>query len=425
MSKPATAEPPARNAPPERTDDILGFVPTNADDPAPPIEPDPEVIDPPIVPPAKAPEPAPGDDEFDINAKVTIGREEPPKPGPGRPKTSAIREQLEAVAAEKKTLEARLAAVEAEKAEAARLREQHEADAKTLREQLAAIQAESSGVTMDMRSPEVRAIADPWNNKAKDFADIIGDLGGEKEKVTPALMDAAKAMARLDTSTPEGQESLAEVRESLSAIVGRENMRDAMILAREGAQSIGQINALIEESKRNAPQILSRRHEAVYKQARKGYEEIERNMFNPSQELIEADPFNASVILGSMVKGSPEVATAAERVKEFARFVLLPPPPLTDATIDPEELGAKTAEVRERHTKAFKNVQAVLAEALLARQLLPGLWKRLENAEKVMKTERRIVAPKMNGEGERHHEEDEGEEEADMREFEPSPLPAL
>lgn len=420
MTKPAP--PPAAPAKPA-ANPALSFVPESI-----PFE---DIVDGdlPLTTPAPKVDPAPPappessvalDGDFDIDKQVGLpAPEAPPAPAP-KPKDK-MRQELEKLAAEKKKADEELASRQKTLAEREAEYTKVQAQLQEREKELNEIKSRSF-VGNPAEHPDIRAIADPWNSAATQFADDVEAMGGEAaEPLYEAIKTFSRTLADVEPGTPEYKEAMAKVREEMGPLVGQENLMTGIRMVREGASKILEIRGLMAEIKNDLPTFQYRQQAAAYQSALSDYQEIERGLFNPADDVKLRDPMNHSVVMRAMIDGSEDIAKAAEQCKAFARFVLLPPTP-----IPPEELAEKPENERaqlmtahyERYNKATKKLRGVLAEALLARQVVPGLFKRIEELEAMVGGERRIVRPRLSGEAPPPAAGDG--EEADIRRFEPS-----
>lgn len=377
-----------------------------------------EVKPAPEVKPVDPPKP---DDEFDLDAKVGLKAaekkaEEQPKP-PKR--VDAIREQLNKVVEERDAERKKTSDAEAERE---RIRKEHDDFKKSAEERLKELdQIKASAAVGDPSThPEVRKIADPWNSSAREFSSDMADLtGSDPDKIFSMVLTASKRIADMEPSGDEYKKTMAEIRSELSNELGDGGLLQGMKMVRDGAGAIRQIKGIVSEIKGDLPKFQFRQEVAFYSKAKADYDQIEANLFNPSDATKTADPMNHSVILRAMIDGSEEVKKAAEATKAFTRFAILPPPP-----IPPEELEGmsetartqKVTELRNRHAKANNKLREVMAEALLARQLLPSLFQRISDLEDAIGGERKALrAQAKSGEAPQRAEKSVG-----IEKFEPS-----
>lgn len=356
-------------------------------------KPEPEVK--PVEKPVEQPKP---DEEFNLDARIDLKTPEKPEEKPveqQKPKKNeAIREQLTKVVEERDAERKRLAEVEAERQ---RILKEHEEFKKNADERFKELEQIKANATVGdpANHPEVRKIADPWNSSAKEFASDMADLtGGEADGIFAMILGASKQISELEPSSDEYRAAMAGIRTKLSTELGEGGLLQGMKMVREGAGAINQIKSVVNEIKSDLPKFRFKQEAEFYGRAKSDYDKIEANLFNPSPETREADPLNQSVVLRAMIDGSPEVKQAAEAIKSFARFAILPPPPIAPDDLeglDESARSQKILSIHDRHRKANEKLRGVIAEALLARQVLPSLWKRVSELEDALAGERRAI----------------------------------
>lgn len=382
------------------------------------ISPQPEPQPQPQPQPKQEPQPKVDDDhDFDANTRIDIKRQEQqtePKP---KQKQEAIREQLKKLADEKAAAEKLVAERDTRLADIQKQRDEFESKLKTLQKE--ADRERSLKVVGDpINHPDVQAISAPWNNAAKEFATDMEDVAGlDSEATFKQIVAGSKRLAQFASGSDEYKAELTEVRKEIASHVGESGLLQAMKLVREGAGKIVEIQAVVANIKDNLPKHEFVKQQGFYEKAREDYEAIERKLFNPTADVIQADPMNHSVVLKSIIDGSEEVKKSAEKVKAFVKFALLPPAPIPPDELDalnPQERAAKLESHYARHRRANEQIRGILAEAILARQLLPSLFKQAIDSRDLITSERQVVRPKISEE-----QAPRIDEEADIRKFTP------
>jgi hypothetical protein len=93
--------------------------------------------------------------------------------------------------------------------------------------------------------------------------------------------------------------------------------------------------------------------------------------------------------------------------------------------LDEEGVRARVDAINARHTNANATLRKILPEALLARQLIPGLYARLSQLESLIAGDRKVLRQKSDGtDMHKEIEEEEEIEASDIRNFKPT-NPAL
>lgn len=385
-----------------------------------------------IVPdPKPDPKPDPQPDkvesvsDFDPDKKVDLPVKEE-KRGPGRPAKDAMREQMEQLSATKKALEEKY---ETEKKSWEERQTELEAAAKerdTLKLDMESRRVKESAGDL-MQHPTVRAITAPWDSRFEEFVQEADENGVRKalQLKTPMVQLAAKYNQARQLEDEDARiDAMAEVKSEVGELVGDEMMGKAMSLIRDAAARIPQINEAVSELQRNFPQVEYRQRMDGFEQMLKKHEELESASFNPSAEAAKSDPLNPSVVMKAIIDGSPEAKTASTSARNFARMALLPPPPINPddfAGLDEQGVKNRVDQINARHANANATLRKILPEALLARQLIPGLYSRLSQLESLVSGERKVLRQKSDG-TELHEEiqNEEDEDASDIRNFKPS-----
>lgn len=407
-TKPATK--PA--TPPATKPTIKDFTPTDEDleiEPQP--EPQPQPSPQPQPAPQPNPDPNPGDDivpmDFNIGDRVPV-----PDKKPGRPSNNAMRSELERVAKERKELEQSL---ERERAERLAEKERIAQLEKDLKER----EVSTAPPVLDASSPEIRALADPWNRSRDQFTMLLEDAGVEDVATIGATLQAAsKQLFALDPQAEDYKQKVAQIRSEIAREIPQDQVPAAMTLVREGARTIGQIVGLQQEYQQKAPEILKQRRREAWTKARSGIENLMSRSFSPPKELADADPLAPSVILRSILDADTDLSARATRIKQAALFAMSPPPEVDVSAIeDPREAEKRINATKESHTKMRDDFIGLMPEAILAYQLLPGLVKKLQALEENVGKTRKTARMKLEDEPE--YEDDEDGTETDIRKFEP------
>jgi hypothetical protein len=278
-----------------------------------------------------------------------------------------------------------------------------------------------------MKHPTVTAITAPWEARFDEFINEADEHGVRKvsQLRQPIVELAAKYnLARQMQDEDARIDAIAEVKQEVGDLVGEEMQSAAMGLVRDAAARIPQVNAAVQELQKNFPQVEYRQRMEGFEQMLKKHEELESASFNPSSEAAKSDPLNPSVVMRAIIDGSPEAKTASVSAKSFAKLALLPPPPMNPddfAGLDEEAIKARMNQIHSRHSNANATLRKILPEALLARQLLPGLYARLNQMENLIAGDRKVLRQKSDGTDMHKEVEMEEEEEAsDIRNFKPS-----
>lgn len=409
MLKPAT---PPNQQPPAPS--IKNFVPDNSsldEGEIPPdrkenVNPPEEIIEKPPIEPIQPK----AEDDFDITAGVPI---KPDRKPPGRPSNNAMRSELEKVAAERKQFEADLQREREErKAEQMRLQE--------LEDQVKKVAAEQQPPVLTEASPEIRAIADPWNRRRDEFTTMMEDAGvDEVDQIPTLLQNASKKLFSLDPRQEGYRDAVAEIRESLAGIVPREHLPSAMSLVRDGAKTIGELRQLHEQAQQNAPEIIKKRRAEAVKKERDGIENLMQRSFSPPKELADADPLASSVILRTLLDKDTDLSDRAAKIRQAAIFAMSPLPDFDASGIeDPRVAEQRSKDIATKHKKMRDDFIGLMPEAIMAYQLLPTLIHKLNKLEENVGKSRASSRMKLDDEAEQQTDD----EEASIKDFDPGPI---
>lgn len=432
MQKKEPSNPPSKGS-------IKEFVPTSADisdvfadmsGNAPDNTPPPDDVTP---PPTQQNDTLPPEEEV-IDVKnfvpddidIDTGKKKPKKgdkPPVEKEHTSEIRKQLEKVNAEKKTVEDELA----------KLREQlqgGEGRYKELESNFTAMadqfeEFRKQHALGDPRQlPEVQEVLGSFRKSLRGLQTEMEDDGVESaaelqswiEQVVPQFMYAAAADDSGKRDDEKYQLELARIRGEASSKFGPEYVRHIMRHVREGAENAFKVADIVQKAKADVPAHQYKEQLRIYQAQEKDFEEIDRKAFNPPEDLRQNDPLNVSVILRAMIDGSEEVKKVAQNAKLATKLGMLPVKPVDPSSVEPERLQDVITSALNTHSAHFKKIREVLPEALVARAVLPAMWKRLQELENAVKGSREVPKPKLNEEQNLQPED----EEIDVRNFNPT-----
>jgi len=387
-----------------------------------------EITTPPsVVPPVPVETPAPkvdDADEFDIEARPNLEVANPPPAKPGRPANAAMREQLTLINAQKKELEDKLKAEQTER-EQTLAKWESEKTAREAAEARFQELANKEGSKNIAQHPSVREIVEPWENAFRSVCEDLEDAGipdplGKQQLVVN--LSRAYTEAKSTEDKEEAQNMLEKIRDTVSREFGDEHSGQMMRLVRDGAQRLVQVRQKMEELQRNYPEVEYQTELQGFRGVLDEYTKLDGECFNPDATTEQQDPFNPRVILKNMISTVPELRKNADSAISFSRRAMLPPSPINPADLahlDPEQRKAAIAAHNNRTTEARKHLAKILPEALIARQILPGLMERVSMLEKIVAGERTVTRGKSIVEDEPIIQDDE-EDDGDPRNFKPS-----
>lgn len=432
---------PKPNTPPGGSADIKDFVPTgpeNIDDifagisgETPPVEPKPPVEVPP-TPPVETP-PIEDDDDEPQNIKDFVPQEfdikegKPKEPAGKKPKekehTPEIRKQLEKVAAEKKAAEEELQKLR----DSLQERETKFKEVETQRDTLATEYEEfkkKNSIGDPRQLKEVQDIIRPYKQSVSSLVQEMEDEGVEDatqleswlEQAVPAFMRASATDASGVRNDEVYRAELERLRNEATQKFGNEFTRHVMKHVRTGAENAFAAAKVVHEVQSNIPVHHYREAMRVYETEATEFEQIERTLFNPPDDIKMNDPLNVSVILRAMIDGSEEVKKVAQNAKMATKLGMLPVKPVDPTSVEPERLQDVIKTTLSTHQQHYKKIRSILPEALVARAVLPAMWKRLQELEAAVKEGRNVPKPKLDGQ---HQEDDSLEKEISVKEFEP------
>lgn len=431
---------PKPNTPPSGSADIKDFVPTgpeNIDDifagiggEAPPVvEPKPTIQDTP-APPAP---PIEDDDDAPENIKDFVPqefdiKEGKPKPRPGKAEKKdehvpEIRKQLEKVAAEKKAAEEELQ----------RLRDSHKEyesrykEVETQRDSLATEYEEfkkKNSIGDPRQIKEVQDIIRPYRASVGSLMQEMEDEGVEDaahleswlEQAVPAFMRASATDANGARNDETYRAELDRLRNEATEKFGQEFTRHVMKHVRTGAENAFAAAKVVQEVQSNIPVHHYREAQRVYETEATEFEQIERTLFNPPDDIKLNDPLNVSVILRAMIDGSEEVKKVAQNAKLATKLGMLPAKPVDPNSVEPERLQDVIKTTLSTHQQHYKKIRSILPEALVCRAVLPAMWKRIQELEAAVREGRDVPKPKLDGQ---HLDDQREPKEISVTEFEP------
>lgn len=394
MPKPAQPTPAPAPAPGEATPvvapapaDIKDFKP----EPSSYKSGDPDGLDTPLeLTPAPAPAPAP---------VPPVAKELSPE---DKKKLNAdLRVQLELANKSKAEIEDTMKKTVAEKeAEVERLRKEREDLDQRLKQRDQQYTELNRTVSMERPelSEEVQEIIRPWNQKMDRLAERVTVAGGDGEKFKAEL---GQMIAAARGATNPQAEGFQQNRERLNAMVDAYDpavRSDVMSFVLDGIEVQTNARKKMAEMTDNAQEFRRAREMQHFKAIVQDYEKDEQSFFNPAPELKENDPFNAEVLVTELLKGSDAGKKRMEDIKKFARFAMLPLPPIGDEIKNmSDEDAAAYAENRLRnHQAASVRLRRLFPVGQAAMALLPSLVKRNKELEDQIATLRgNSPAPKL------------------------------
>lgn len=410
MPKPNQSTPPKGSEPSNFTpSEPLGLdelfagesvTPTNKED----VVPTPPAPQEPPVPPQD--ELNPSDDEpKDIRSFEPAEPEDRPTPAPKKPEqkpdrkaeTSAIRQQLEKVNAEKKAAETELEKLRSQLSEKENtFKELENRYVESSKEVDAFRSREALGNPFQL--PEVKAITGPYNQSINALSEEMQDLGVDTAGFNDWLTKTVQKYSELDPAGEGYAEEVAKIR-SEAGQFGREFTPQVMKAVRIGADNRRKVIDIINTAQSDIPNHIYKQQFNIWQADATEFEQDERTIFNPPDDMKVNDPLNQSVILRAMIDGSEEVKKAAQTCLAFAKYATLPVKPVDPSAFeDPAKLQEAVVGNVKRHNDTFKKMRRLLPEAFLARAVLPSLWKVYNDALKELESTRKgNPKPKIDG----------------------------
>lgn len=360
--------------------------------PKPPKDPDPvEVVENEGEADIKKFSPIPPDEEH----RVT-----PDRKAEKKAENSKIREELKKVAEERAAYEAQVKEYEAKVKEyedrVTKVSNDFEAKNKEieeLRRQMAVGDPE--------QHPQMREIEQPWINKRNDVMAEVELTGADPKQFNSWTFGAVQHLAKAGEPGTDGyREAVAAIRQDFLRKFPESGdyLMSSMNLVREGVNTLKKRQAFAVELQNNYPTIQFKESMKHYEAALSQYEQDERRVFNPEEDIKMNDPLNQTCILRAMIDGSEEVRKAAEACKAVVKYTMLPPKPVDPASLEGQDDAAKVSILQNHNSKyvgAFTKLRSRAAEYLLAYQVLPALWKELEALR--AKVKEREPRPNLNG----------------------------
>ena len=313
-------------------------------------------------------------------------------------------EELGLTRAEKAALERERDAIRAEKEEAtSRLKKWQE----------------DQGKIDPMTDPRVIKIRDEFQSSLTSLDSDIAMEGGKGGKLKESIDGLMAKYKQIGTPESSGFE---ERRDDFNSVLSENfpnHEREIRALVRDGVKKDAELTGIFSEINQNGSKYKQEREKESYRTVLEKWNEKERQFFKPSADVEQNDPFNAEVICSKLFETNDDTKAGKKKVMDFVRQVVLPQAPL-----DPADLAKMSPDDQKRYlegrqisrAKLQETVQSQFPIALASMMFLPGVYKRLIEAEKALAAARGLNPPPPNGEN-----EEPGDGEAtSIKDFKPS-----
>lgn len=335
-----------------------------------------------------------------------------------RTENNSLRTTLEERSKALKEREEELNLTRAEKAAIEKEREQLRRDKEEADSRLKKWQ-EQQGKIDPLTDPRVIKIRDEFQSSLAALDQDIAMEGGKGGKLK-ASIDGLLAKYK-EIGSPESQ-GFEERRDDFNSTLSENfpnHEREIRALVRDGVKKDAELTSIFNDINQNGSKYKLEREKEGYRTVLEKWTDKERAFFKPSADVEQNDPFNAEVICSKLFETNDETKAGKKKVLDYCRTVCLPQPPL-----DPADLAKMTPEDQTRYLQGREitradiqnRIQSQLPIALASMMFLPGIYKRMIEAEKGLAELRGLNPPPPNGE----NEEPGGQEATDIKDFKPS-----
>jgi flagellar motility protein MotE (MotC chaperone) len=268
-------------------------------------------------------------------------------------------------------------------------------------------------------SQEVQELIAPWNREMDALAQDITVAGGDGGRFKSNL---GKMIEMARTIRDPNADGFEEKRNAFNQMVnefGPEHAKDVRRFVFNGIELQDKARSVMADLTKNASSIRQQRELQAFKAIVQDYEKDEVNFFNPAPEVKENDPLNAEVLVTELLSASDEGKKRMADIKKFARFALLPLPPVGDEIekMSEEDAAAYLEQRLRNHQAAHVRLRKMFPIGQAAMALLPSLVKRNKELEDQIATLRgNTPAPRLDGE----QNQGPAESQDDIRKFTPA-----
>lgn len=271
--------------------------------------------------------------------------------------------------------------------------------------------------------PEVQALVKPWDDELNAKSQEIAINGGDGVKLKIHAEKWVRQLRDLGDPSSEGfdqrrDEFVAEISDAYP-----DDHKEIITMLSKGSSTLSEAESLMEKIRVNGSEYEATEALKAFDRLRKGYSDIEKSFFNPSDDLRESDPFHSRVILADIIAGDEAAKERSERVKKFVRQAVLPLPPVGNEELRGMDDESATNYLHERMVQkqgVENKLKDMMPEAIMSMMVLPSIWKLAMDASSENE-EIRKANPKLTGDLEEDEESSKEKEETpeDIKDFEP------
>lgn len=300
---------------------------------------------------------------------------------------------------------------------------QKERDELREKEERARVQLETfqkqQGKIDPLTDPRVIKIRDDFQSTLASLDQDIAMEGGKGGKLKDSIDGLLAKYKQIGTPESQGFE---ERRDDFNSVVSENfpnHEREIRALVRDGVKKDAVLTGIFNDINQNGEKYKLEREKESYRTVLEKWTEKERAFFKPSADVEQNDPFNAEVICSKLFETNDDTKAGKKRVLDYCRNVCLPQAPL-----DPADLAKMTKEDQVRYLQGRETtrgdlqnkVQSQFPIALASMMFLPGIYKRMIEAEKALAASRGLNPPLPSGE----NDENGNEQPTSIADFKPS-----
>jgi len=275
--------------------------------------------------------------------------------------------------------------------------------------------------------PEVQTLLAPWDRDLDALAQQISLNGGQGAKLKSEAKELIREFKALGDSESAGFE---DRRDALISKIDESypgDRKEIIAMMSKGASVFGEAENMMRDIKDNGGKYEQAEARKFYDIVYGDYREAEKHFFNPSQELRDADPANARVIMAEAAEKSETVKERIDEIKKMARYGLNPLPPVDETELrgmDDQAAANYLEQRRVQHNAVGKMIRETYAESRMALTLLPVFVGKLAKAEAIINDMKKATPIPKDEDGNPLPPKDEPTEEekaAGIKGFDPGP----
>jgi hypothetical protein len=252
-----------------------------------------------------------------------------------------------------------------------------------------------------LTDPEVMRMNGEFDQRVVSLDTSIAEDGGRVNELKRLFPDLLNRYKQIGATNSEGFE---ERRDEFNRAIRQsfpDHDREVRQLIRDGVDTQRKLTERINTITADGEKYRGERESQAYQRTVETWNQREREFFTPSADVRQNDPFNAEVICSELFGLTDQTKAAKTKLLEFVRAVVLPQTPINQADLNKmnDEDRARYLEGRSAGRAALQHkVQGMLPVAIASMQFLPGIYKRLMEAERTISELRGMAPPPPDGE---------------------------